>query len=93
MTMDGAPHEDTLDLRIACIFTIFFASLAMGLIPLFVKQFHAADGLVGRLCRAFSGGIILGLAMVSDSGSAFVAGQSMQVCCLGIDVQAALFSL
>jgi hypothetical protein len=61
----GAAAEDTLSLRIACIFVIFFASLACGLIPLFVKQFHAADGLLGRLCRAFSGGIILGLAMVS----------------------------
>uniref|UniRef100_A0A383V3N2 Zinc/iron permease n=1 Tax=Tetradesmus obliquus TaxID=3088 RepID=A0A383V3N2_TETOB len=58
---DGEIHSCTLDLRIASIFVILFGASVFGLLTL---RFKSADAVFPRLLRAFSGGIILALALV-----------------------------
>ncbi|KAI8474633.1 MAG: ZIP family transporter [Monoraphidium minutum] len=60
----GGPMESTLDVRIIAIFAIAAGALLCGLPPLFLRAFQSADSPVSRVARAFSGGIILALALI-----------------------------
>ncbi|KAI8467378.1 MAG: Zinc/iron permease [Monoraphidium minutum] len=65
---DHGMHEgggaSTLDVRIVAIFAIAAGALLCGLPPLFLRAFQSPDAPVARVARAFSGGIILALALV-----------------------------
>lgn len=51
-------------MRILAIFMIAAGAMLCGLPPLFMRAFQSADAPVTRVARAFSGGIILALALV-----------------------------
>jgi zinc transporter 1/2/3 len=69
---DHAGHADhadevyvnTLDLRIAAIFVIWFGAVVFGLPTLVFKAFRSQDAPIPRLFRAFAGGTIVALALV-----------------------------
>ena len=61
---DAHAADNTLDLRVAAIFVIAAAALLCGLPPLFLRAFQSADEAPARVARAFSGGLILALALV-----------------------------
>ena len=51
-------------MRILAIFMIAAGALLCGLPPLFMRAFQSADSTAARVARAFSGGIILALALI-----------------------------
>eukprot|EP00798_Chlamydomonas_sp_ICE-L_P027974 gene27974-8859_t len=61
---DDEPGPSTLDLRIAAAFCILFAGLAGSFPPLYFKVFKDQAHPATRVLRAFSGGVILALALV-----------------------------
>lgn len=56
--------ESTLDLRIAAIFVIWIGAVLMGLPTLVFKAFRSQDAPFPRIMRAFSGGLIVALALI-----------------------------
>lgn len=58
-------EENTLPLRIASIFIILTVTFLVMLPPMLMKRFRDPNMLLGRLTRAFGGGVVLTLALVS----------------------------
>ncbi|PNW81418.1 hypothetical protein CHLRE_07g355150v5 [Chlamydomonas reinhardtii] len=57
-------HNKTQSLRIAAVFVILAAGLLGGVPPLFLNVFRDQEGMLTRLVRSFSAGVILALALV-----------------------------
>lgn len=62
---DGSEQQYTLQLRISAIFVILVAALVAGLPLTLLRLFENPDAVAGRVARVFSGGVMLGLSLVS----------------------------